>query len=44
MVEWAKIRDPNAMDIDAIKTGSKNKYFNCQQEGHVSKDCLKLNF
>ena len=40
MAERAKMKDPNAMDIDAVKTGSKNKCFNCQQ-GHFGKDCLK---
>ena len=29
------------MDIDAMKTGGKNKCFNYQQEGHFSEDCLK---
>ena len=29
------------MDIDAVKTGGKNKCFNCQQGSHLGKDCLK---
>lgn len=34
---WQK--DPNVMDIDAVKTGKNIKYFNYSKEGHFSKDC-----
>ena len=40
MVEWAKTRDPNAMDIDAAQSGN-NKCFNCGGE-HFAKECKKL--
>ena len=38
--EWAKTRDPNAMDIDAAWSGN-NKCFNCGRE-HFTKECKKL--
>ena len=38
-VEWAKTRDPNAMDIDATRSGN-NKCFNCGGE-HFAKECKK---
>ena len=37
--EWAKTRDPNAMDIDAARSGN-NKCFNCSRE-HFTKECKK---
>ena len=40
MVEWAKTRDPNAMDIDTAQSGN-NKCFNCGRE-HFAKECKKL--
>ena len=39
MVEWAKTRDPNTMDIDATRSGN-NKCFNCSRE-HFTKECKK---
>ena len=39
MVEWAKTRDPNTMDIDAAQS-SNNKCFNCGRE-HFTKECKK---
>ena len=39
MVERAKTRDPNAMDIDAAWSGN-NKCFNCSRE-HFAKECKK---
>ena len=39
MVEQAKTRDPNAMDIDAAQS-SNNKCFNCGGE-HFTKECKK---
>ena len=37
--EWAKTRDPNAMDIEAAWSGN-NKCFNCGGE-HFAKECKK---
>ena len=39
MAEWAKTRDPNAMDINATWSGN-NKCFNCSRE-HSAKECKK---
>ena len=39
MAEWAKTRDPNAMDINATRS-SNNKCFNCSRE-HFTKECKK---
>ena len=39
MVEQAKTRDPNAMDIDAAQSGN-NKCFNYSRE-HFAKECKK---
>ena len=39
MAEWAKTRDPNTMDINAIQSGN-NKCFNCSGE-HFAKECKK---
>ena len=38
-VEWAKTKDPDAMDIDAAWSGN-NKCFNCGGE-HFTKECKK---
>ena len=39
MVEWAKTKDPNTMDINATQSGN-NKCFNCGGE-HFAKECKK---
>ena len=39
MVEQAKTRDPNTMDIDATQSGN-NKCFNCSGE-RFAKECKK---
>ena len=39
MAEWARTRDPNAMDIDATWSGN-SKCFNCGRE-HFAKECKK---
>ena len=40
MVERAKTKDPNAMDIDAARSGN-NKCFNCEGE-HFTKECKQI--
>jgi Zinc knuckle len=42
-----KKKDPNAMDVDALTLEKRNEMmrkglcFNCEEQGHLSKDCPK---